>query len=205
MKDRILKNVLKKLSAEKEMVDVVGNTTVKEEWNKSKRGDWMLWLYQRLYPSNNKEYVLASLHCAKTVKYLMDMHCERTIQSLFIAKAFTEEKVSKYILDSSRSEVADEYFNTCNCGSLHMAIGSAKAALDISYRRWVNNSAAFSEEAVYDEIIYQGQCPPNYEGYAHKQRVINRATKARKENQKTTADICRKYLTITNYDYLSYL
>lgn len=205
MKDRILKDVLKKLSAEKEMFDVTGNMTVKEEWNKSERGDWMLWLYQRLYPSNNKEYVLASLHCAKTVKYLMDMHSEAAIQALFIANAFAKGKVDTYILDTARSMAATESSNACNCQSLYPALCAAVAAVGINYCRWTHNSAGFSEYAIYKEIIYQGQCPPDYEGYAHKKRVINRATKARIENQKTTADICRKYLTITNYDYLSYL
>ncbi|KKM26530.1 hypothetical protein LCGC14_1583890 [marine sediment metagenome] len=205
MKDRKLKGVLKRLDAEKEMFDVVGNTMVKEEWNKSVRGDWMLWFYQRLYPGNTKEYVLASLHCAKTAKYLMDMHAEAAFQALFIAKAFAEGKVDRYILDSSRRSVANEAHSACNCESLYPALCAAEAAVDTDYHRWIHNSASFSAIAIYNQIEHRGQCPPDYEGYAHKQRVINRAKKAMKENQKETADICRKYLTITNYDFLQYL
>ncbi len=206
MKDRILKNILKKLSAEKEMFTAVGNKTVKEEWNKSERGDWMLWLYQRLYPGNEKEYVLASLNCAKTVKFLMDMHAEAAFQALFIADAFVKGKVDRYILDRARSDVNLEAHSAVNCESLYPSLCSVEASVDTDYCRWIHNSASFSADAIYEEIIYQAPCPPDFESSAlHKQRVINRAKKAMIENQKATADICRKYLTITNYDILQYI
>lgn len=181
------------------MIDTIGNGTIEEEWNKSERGDWMLWFYQRLYPSNEQEHILASRYCAKTVKHLMNNYTF-AIQALFISKLFAEGKVSRYILDRSRSEVADESFRTINCDYLCPAINSAEASVDIGYRRWIHNSASFSARAIYEKIIYQGQCPPDYESYAHKQRVINRAKKAIRENQQITADICRKYLKINKME-----
>ena len=66
-----MKTLLKNLNACQEAIDWVGDKSLQEAWNTCPRGDWMLWLYKRLYPDNLRELTLAKAHCANTVRHLM--------------------------------------------------------------------------------------------------------------------------------------
>lgn len=45
--------------------------TMQEIWDTCHRGDWMLWLWVRIYPDDLRTLTLAKGHCAATVLHLM--------------------------------------------------------------------------------------------------------------------------------------
>jgi len=119
--------------------------TLQEAWEKCERGDWMLWLYAKMYPEKVRERVLAAGHCANTVRHLMqDL---RSIGAVDIAITFPSA-YSAYASASYTSAASAAY-------SAAAAAYSAASATDV---------------------------------YA--------ADDAYKQNQKETADICRKYLSL---------
>jgi hypothetical protein len=63
--------LLKKYHACKESIEWAGEMSVKEAWLACERGDWMLWIYSRLYPENKVQLTTAKAFCAATVKHLM--------------------------------------------------------------------------------------------------------------------------------------
>lgn len=87
------KDKLIELNACKSAITWVGDKTLTEAWEKCERGDWMLWLYSKLYPENIRELTLAKGHCSNTVRHLMKD--ERSIKAVDSAIAFGEGKITK--------------------------------------------------------------------------------------------------------------
>jgi len=131
------KDLLKKYEACNEAIKWADEMTVQEAWEACERGDWMLWIYAKMYPDNLRELTIAKGHCSNTVRHLMKD--ERSINAVDAAIEFGEGKINKEILNAYASAADAAY---------------AAAAADADYAA------------------------------------------AKKENQKQTADICRKYLKL---------
>jgi len=147
-------------------------TTLEEAWEKCERGDWMLWLYQKLYPENIRELTLAKGHCVNTVRHLMKD--ERSIKAVDAAIAFGEGKIGEEELRKAAA-VAAAY------------VAAAAAAYTAAYT--AADVAAYVVAADVAAYAVAAYVAADVAAYAA-------AAAARKENQKQTADICRKYLRI---------
>jgi hypothetical protein len=165
---------LKELNACKEATDWCAEnniTTIEEAWEKCERGDWMLWLYRKLYPNNLRELTLAKGHCANTVRHLMTD--SRSINAVDAAIAFGEGKISKVELRAA-AYTAD------------YASYAAYAAADAAY-------AAAADTAT--DAAYAASYAASTAAYATSAYTAADAT-AKKLNQRLTADICRQYLKL---------
>lgn len=100
-----MKELLKKFNACQEAVDWVGDKTLEEAWNTCHRGDWMLWLYKKMYPENIRELTLAKGHCANTVRHLMKD--EQSVKAVDAAIAFGEGRISREELDAAADAAYD--------------------------------------------------------------------------------------------------
>ena len=154
-------------------------------WANCQRGDWMLWLYKRMYPDNLRELTLAKGLAANTVRHLMKD--ERSIAAVDAAIAFGEGKISADELESAyaaavaAADAADAAADAADdaAAAADAAYYAAVAAADAAY-------AAAADAACADAVSVADAAYTAYAAYAA----------ARKENQQLTADICRKYLNI---------
>jgi hypothetical protein len=148
---------LKELRACREAIKLCEDNdiqTLQEAWDKCERGDWMLWLYARLYPDNKRELILANGHCANTIRHLLKD--ETSIKAIDTAIRYGEGNATdEELKDSAAYSVA--YFATTAAHSV--------------------SAAHFATYATYAYAVIDSDA-------------------AKKENQKLTADICRKYLSI---------
>ena len=141
----------------------------KEAWQNCNRGDWMLWLAQRLNIDKHK-LTLAKGLTAKLVIHLMED--ERSINAVHIAikygnhQATDEELKIAYAAayDAAAAAAAYAYAAAAAYAAYAAAADAAYAAADAAY------AAAY---AAYAATAY---------------------TDAKKENQLKTANICREIL-----------
>ena len=94
-------------------------------WANCQRGDWMLWLYKRMYPDNLRELTLAKGHCANTVRHLMKD--ERSIAAVDAAIAFGEGKISADELESAAYAAAAVAADAADA-AYYAAVAAADAA-----------------------------------------------------------------------------
>jgi hypothetical protein len=87
-----LKQKLKELNACDEAMGWVGDRTIEEAVNDCHRGDWLLWLGQRI-EIDHRKLTLAKGHCANTVRHLMKD--QRSIKGVDAAIAYGEGKIGK--------------------------------------------------------------------------------------------------------------
>lgn len=149
----------------------LGDRTLSEMWAECERSDWMLWTYQSLYPENYRELVLAAGHCAHTVRHLMqDKRSQKAVDS---AIAFGEGKISKTelkkIADDAR--VADIAAADAHIADNGCAINAAACACAAACVRISNAQIAYAAYTAYTAAHIA-------------------------DDQKQTADICRKYLSV---------
>jgi hypothetical protein len=148
----------------------VGERTMKQAFADCERGDWILWAHGKFFPEKKRELVLAAAHCANTVRHLM--RDERNKKAVDAAILYGEEKISEGELSSIIGAADDAAFAAADYAALYAA-ASAYAA----------NDAADAAYAAFCAAAAIGSDSDDYNA-------------AKKENQKLTADICRKYLTI---------
>jgi hypothetical protein len=166
---------LKELNACKEATDWCAEnkfTTIEEAWEKCERGDWMLWLYRKLYPNNLRELTLAKGHCANTVRHLMTD--PRSINVVDAAIAFGAGKISKVELRASTAAYAASAADVAAYAAAYTASTAA-------------STAAYAASAAADAA---------YAVYADYADAASTAVLAEKLNQRLTADICRQYLKL---------
>jgi len=164
------KTKLQKLGACKEAIEWVGDMTLEQAWKKCQRGDWMLWLYAKMYPENKRELTLAKAHCTNTVRQLMKD--ERSRKAVDIAIAYGEGNATEAQLKNA-ANAADAAYAAAN------AANAAYAAVAAAYA-----AAAAAADAAYAAAAANA-------AYA----VVSSAN-AKRENLMKTAKICRKYLKI---------
>jgi len=167
----LAKDLMKKYNACNAAIEWAEEKTVQEAWDKCERGDWMLWIYKKLYPDNLKELTLAKAYCANTVRHLMKD--ERSINAVDIAIKFGND-------NANREELRAAAYAAYAAASASHAAYAVDAAAD---------AAAYAAYAADAAAAYAADAAA-YAAYAAA------SADALKDNRKKTADICRKYLTI---------
>jgi regulator of protease activity HflC (stomatin/prohibitin superfamily) len=144
-----------------------------DAWNNCERGDWMLWLAKKL-DVDIQVLTLAKAHCANTIRHLMKD--ERSRNAVDIAIKFGEGIVTIEELNASAAAAYAAYAASAAYASASADAYAASAAA----------AAADAASAVADAAAAASAAASAYAAYA-----------SRIKNRKETADICRKYLTIT--------
>jgi hypothetical protein len=139
--------------------------TFESAWAACKRGDWMLHIAAKL-KIDKRTLTLAKGYCANTVRHLM--MDDRSIKSVDTAIAFGEGRAT----DNKLNAAFIAAYSAAWDSDFAWAYASAYAAASAS-ASFAAASATWAAAAAYS----------------------NNSKSARKENQKLTADICRKYLT----------
>ena len=78
--------------------------TFKEAWEACPRGDWMLWIAEKL-ELDKRLLVLTSAHCANTVRHLMED--ERSTRCVDVCIAYGEGKATEEELTTARDAARD--------------------------------------------------------------------------------------------------
>ena len=170
------KDLIIKYSGCEQAIKWAGDKTIQEAWDTCERGDWMLWIYKKMYPNNIREITRAKAHCANTVRHLLTD--ERSLMAIDTALAFSNGEATIEQLQSAATSSyasAGKYVNASGF-SYYSASVSAWAACDISNQDAV---AHYTADAAY----FSSDNP-------------NLSAAAKMKNRLETADICRKYLTI---------
>jgi len=117
-----MKDLLLKLKACKEAVEWAGDKTAKEIIDTCHRGDWLLWLADKL-KVDDRPFTLAKGHCANTVRHLMKD--DRSIKAVDAAIAYGNGEVSKEELKNAASAAYAAYAASADS---YAAAASAYAA-----------------------------------------------------------------------------
>ena len=139
-------------------------------WNNCHRGDWMLWLAEKLKVDDRK-LTLAKGLCAKTVIHLMKD--ERSKKAFKIAIDYGKGKLTKKELIEAAAAADTAYDD------------AADNATDNDDTAYAAYAAAAAVAAIFDSNVVA-----NVAAYAATAYAADK-----KENQKQTSDICREILT----------
>ena len=172
-----MKELLIKLNACKEAIEWAGDRTIEEIVKDCDRGDWLLWLAKKI-DIELQPLTLAKGHCANTVRHLMEN--EKSIEAVDMAIAFGEGRATMEELNNA-ADAADAAYDAVFYAATLYATIVADAAIvgDASYAAYAAATAA--AYAAGDAAFY-----PAY--------AADAAYAAKKQNQKETAEICRKYI-----------
>ena len=204
-----MKEILKKLNACKESIEWVGDKTIEQAINECPRGDWMLWLFQKVCPDDLRLLTLAKGHCANTVRHLMSD--ELSIKAVDVAIAFGEGKASRKELDSAyaSADSADSAYASADSAYASAAAAyasdSASASADSASAAYASDSAsaayaAYAYFAASDSASASAAAAYaaayDYSAYAYfaASDSASASAAAKISNQLETANICRKYL-----------
>ncbi len=180
------KEILQKLDACDEAIEWAGNKSIEEIVNTCHRGDWLLWLANKI-EIDVQPLTLAKGLCANTVRHLM--RDERSIKAVDTAIAFGEGRESGDELDSAAAYYYDYYAASASAAALAAASAAASAlaaASAASAACAYASSAAAS--AAYAASASSAALAASAAAYAAD------AASVKKQNQMLTADICRKYI-----------
>jgi hypothetical protein len=186
-----MKELLEKLNACEDAKYWATGKSWEEAYSTCNRGDWPLWLFQRTNPEDIQLLTLAKGHCANTVRHLMKD--ERSLKAVDAAIAFGEGKISREELDAACGAAGRASWDAADgaaraayyaSNGAARAVTAAAAAYSAAYAAGAAGAAAWAasaDAAAASAIVYDAA-------------VAYCSTY--KENQKLTADICRKYLPI---------
>jgi hypothetical protein len=163
-----LKQKLKEINACYEAMEWVGDRTIEEAVNDCHRGDWLLWLGQRI-EIDHRKLTLAKGHCANTVRHLMKD--KRSIEGVDAAIAYGEGKIDKEELAAAADAASDASDAACNAACYAASAADAAAYYDAASGAAFDAAAAADDAANFDDD-----------------------DAAKQANQKQTADICRQYI-----------
>ena len=173
---KTLKTFLEKHNACEDGFEFAKDLTLEEFLETCQRGDWILWLFARTNPKSLKELTLAKAHCANTVRHLMID--ERSLNAVDVALAFGEGL-------ATREELADAAF-AADDAAYAAADDAAYAAADDANAAFAASNAAY---AAADDANANAASA-----------AAAASASAKKQNQKQTANICRKFLPIEIWD-----
>ena len=165
-----MKELLIKLNACREAIEWAGDRTIEEIVKDCDRGDWLLWLAKKI-GIELQPLTLAKGHCANTVRHLMEN--EKSIEAVDMAIAFGEGRATMEELNNAA--YAAEAASYAAGATLYATIVADAAIVgDASYAAYAAATAAAcaAGDAAYTTAAYA----------------------AKKQNQKETAEICRKYI-----------
>jgi hypothetical protein len=186
-----MKELLIKLNACDEAIEWAGDRTIEEIVKDCDRGDWLLWLAKKI-DIELQPLTLAKGHCANTVRHLMKN--ERSIKAVDMAIAFGEGRATMEELNNAATYAAA--FEACGCCCLlglmllllfmplMLLLMLLLLVLMLLLLVMLLDAATATFAAAYaagDAAFY-----PAY--------AADAAYAAKKQNQKETAEICRKYI-----------
>ena len=164
----------------------IRDKTFEQFFNTNYRGDWFLWLFRNVNPYDIKPFILASGHCANTIRHLMTD--ERSIKAVDAAIAFGEDKITieelyNYFIDANNaymenSEIPDNSFNA--------SVASVASAATYPHN-YINLDSKYN---VCGDINLHNTAALT----AHSLQFMENGFELVKENKRLTADICRQYL-----------
>jgi regulator of protease activity HflC (stomatin/prohibitin superfamily) len=151
--------------------------TFEDAWNNCERGDWMLWIAQRV-GVDIRTLTLAKALCAKTVIDLMKDH--RSINAVNVAERFgrgeadeDELRSAAHAASSVAAASSSAYAAAASAADYASASSSAAAAAAADYFSAASSAASASASAAASRFLFFP--------------VL--------KNRKQTADICREILT----------
>lgn len=180
---KTLKEFLKNNRACKDSFNFAKDLTLEEFLTTCQRGDWILWLFATMNPKSLRELTLAKGHCANTVRDLMTD--ERSTRAVDVAIAFGEGKATIAELAAAAADAWAAW---------------TVAASDAAWAAWASANADSSESAWGIAAGWAASRAAWAVEDAAAWASANAASAARKQNQKLTADICRKYLPLEIWD-----
>jgi len=185
---KTLENFLRKHQSNDEFFRFAKDLTLEQFLERCERGDWILWLFARTNPKSKQEVILAAGHCANTVRYLMED--ERSLKAIDAAIAFGEGRATKEELKvaasaSAFASVSVSASDSASVSAAYAATAATAAAYAVVYAPSAAYAAAY---AAAHAVVYAPSA-----AYAD---ATAAAYVAKKQNQKLTADICRKYLPL---------
>jgi hypothetical protein len=186
---KTLKEQIESLSASacENAIKWAGSRTLDQAWNECHRGDHLLWLYRRSSSYDFQKLILAKGHCANTVRHLM--RDERSKKAVDVAIAFGEGNASYDDLNAAAADAADAAAAAADAADAATDHASAADAAAAAY-------AATAAYAIYTDAAGA------VAAYAAAGADVDAVRKkAKEENQKLTADICRKYLPIPLFGF----
>ena len=163
--------------------------TFKEAWDNCPRGDWMLWIAAKL-EVNHRQLTLAKAYCTETVIHLMKD--ERSIQAVKVAKRYGRNRATKGQLKDAADAAADAYDVYADAAAYAAYDAAYAACAADAYAAYDAAYAACAACAADAYAAYDACAADAADAYA---ACAADAADAKRDNQKLTADICRKYLT----------
>jgi hypothetical protein len=164
-----MKELLIKLNACDEAIEWAGDRTIEEIVKDCYRGDWLLWLAKKI-DIELQPLTLAKGHCANTVRHLMKN--ETSIKAVDMAIAFGEGRATMEELNNAANAAADAAYDAVFYAAI---VADAAIVGDAPYAAYAAATAA--------------ACAAGDAAY-----TTAAAYAAKKQNQKETAEICRKYI-----------
>src|SRR5690606_20985464 len=159
--------------------------TFQEAWQACHRGDWMLWIAQRV-GVDLRTLTRAKALCALTVRHLMKD--ERSVRACEVSLKFADGEATREELAAAAAD-ADAVATYADSDA---AYADADAAVAAAYTADAYPDAAYAAAYAAD-------------AYAHAAYADADADAARKKNQQQTADICREHLTSAVFEKLNLL
>jgi hypothetical protein len=172
---RLLGDFLMRHEACKDGYLFAKDLTLEQFFQTCERGDWILWLFCRTNPNSLRELTLAKGHCANTVRHLMTD--KRNIKEVDTAIAFGEGAVTREELDAAAQ---DGMRAAIDARSMITYLVAAISAAVTNYTP--DATAAYAAKAAYYAVL-----PIS---------TVADANAVKTENEKLTANICRKYLPL---------
>jgi hypothetical protein len=169
-----MKELLIKLNACREAIEWAGDRTIEQIVKDCDRGDWLFWLAKKI-GIERQPLTLANGHCANTVRHLMKN--ERSIEGVDMAIAFGEGRATMEELNNAAAAI-------CMRAAFYAADDAAEAAAGAAYD---------AARAAYD-AFYVANADSYAAAGAAAAAADDAAEAAKKQNQKETAEICRKYI-----------
>jgi hypothetical protein len=151
--------------------------TWQEVYNTCHRGDWLLWLFERINPQDRRALALAKGHCANTVRHLMSD--ERSLAAIDAAIAYGEGRIDEKELKKAASDA-------------YAALAVAVCAVD----SYAADSAADAAASFIPSYAAHCAADAVYAAAYNNNDDHDDSANAADANRKLTADICRKYLPI---------
>ena len=189
-----INQLLTKLDAHKEIQEWAKGKTFEEVYNTCHRGDWLNWLFARTNPEDVQLLTLVKGHQANTVRHLMKD--ARSMKAVDIAIAFGEGKATREELSeaaraayhAARAEANAASYADCDAAVAACYAASA-AVVTASYAASAAAASAVEAAAVA--------------AYIAASRAADAAEAVEKENQKLTANIFRKYISIEKFNLIN--
>jgi hypothetical protein len=185
-----MKLEIEKLGAcESGLAFVKSCASYKEAWETCQRGDWMLWIAQKLNVDLLKLTTAKAL-CANTVRHLMKD--ERSTKAIDVAILFGQGKATKEELNAASVDAASVDAASA-ASAAYVAANAAYASASAAY---VAANAAYASASAADAFA-SASAASAADAFASANAASADATyyDAKKKNQLQTADICRTVLT----------